>query len=65
MLTFTRGIMIANYSASFINFDTFSKLKGNGHALHLYALITSAQKLTNEIKPNSTGFLRIQRHNRK
>ena len=37
----------------------------NGSALLRYAMITSLQKLTQVIKPNTAGFLRIQRHNTK
>ena len=37
----------------------------NGSALPRYAMIISVQKLTQVIKSNTTGFLRIQRHNRK
>ena len=37
----------------------------NGSALLRYAMIISVQKLTQVIKPNRAGFLRIQRHNRK
>ena len=33
--------------------------------IHLYAMIISVQKLTQVIKSNTAGFLRIQRHNRK
>ena len=46
--------------ASFRNFDRFSKLS-NGSALPRYAMITSVQKLTQVIKSNAAGFLRIQR----
>ena len=37
----------------------------NGSARRPYAMIISVQKLTQVIKSNTTGFLRIQRHNRK
>ena len=37
----------------------------NGSALLRYAIIISVQKLTQVIKSNTAGFLRIQRHNRK
>ena len=37
----------------------------NGTALLRYAMIISVQKLTQVIKSNTAGFLRIQRHNRK
>ena len=37
----------------------------NGSVLHCYAMIISVQKLTQVIKSNTAGFLRIQRHNRK
>ena len=37
----------------------------NGSALLRYAMIISVQKLTQVIKSNTAGFLRIQRHNRK
>ena len=40
-------------------------MRDNGSALLCYAMITSAQKLTQVIKSNTTGFLRIRRHNRK
>ena len=48
---------------------TFSSKKqamtANGSALLRYAMIISVQKLTQVIKSNTAGFLRIQRHNRK
>ena len=37
----------------------------NGSALLLYAVIIFVQKLTQVIKSNTAGFLRIQRHDRK
>ena len=37
----------------------------NGSHLLRYAMIISVQKLTQVIKSNTAGFLRIQRHNRK
>ena len=37
----------------------------NGSALLCYAMIISAQKLTQVIQSNATEFLRIQRYNRK
>ena len=37
----------------------------NGSALLRYAMKISVQKLTQMIKSNTAGFLRIQRHNRK
>ena len=40
-------------------------MAANGSALLRYAMIISAQKLTQLIKSNTAGFLRIQRHNRK
>ena len=40
-------------------------MTANGSALLRYALIISVQKLTQVIKSNTAGFLRIQRHNRK
>ena len=40
-------------------------MRDNGSALLCYVMITSAQKLTHVIKSNTTGFLRIRRHNRK
>ena len=40
-------------------------MTANGSALLRYAMIISAQKLTQLIKSNTAGFLRIQRHNRK
>ena len=36
-----------------------------GSALLRYAMISPVQKLTQVIKSNTAGFLRIQRHNRK
>ena len=40
-------------------------MTANGFALLRYAMIISVQKLTQVIKSNTAGFLRIQRHNRK
>ena len=40
-------------------------MTANGSALLRYAMITSVQKLTQVIKSNTAGFLRIQRHSRK
>ena len=40
-------------------------MTGNGSALSRYVIIISLQKLTQVIKPNTPGFLRIQRHNSK
>ena len=40
-------------------------MTANGTACLRYAMIISVQKLTQVIKSNTTGFLRIQRHNRK
>ena len=40
-------------------------MTANGSAVLRYAIINSAQKLTQVIKSNTVGFLRIQRHNRK
>ena len=37
----------------------------NGSALFCYAMIISVRKITQVIKSNTVGFLRIQRHNRK
>ena len=37
----------------------------NGSALLRYAKITSVQKMTQLIKSNTAGFLRIKSHNRK
>ena len=37
----------------------------NGSAVLRYTMIISIQKLTQVIKSNTAGFLRIQRHNRK
>ena len=37
-------------------------MTANGPALLRYAMITSVQKLTQVIKSNTAGFLRIQRH---
>ena len=48
---------------------TFSRQKydmtANSFALIRYAIIISVQKLTQVIKSNAAGFLRIQRHNTK
>ena len=40
-------------------------MTANGSALLRYAMKISVQKLTQMIKSNTAGFLRIQRHNRK
>ena len=40
-------------------------MTANGSALFRCAMIISVQKLTQVIKSNTAGFLRIQRHNRK
>ena len=40
-------------------------MTANGSVLLHYAIIISVQKLTQVIKSNTAGFLRIQRHNRK
>ena len=40
-------------------------MTANGSALLRYAMIISVQKLTQAIKSNTAGFLRIQRYNRK
>ena len=40
-------------------------MNSNGSALLRYAMIISVQKLTQVIKSNIAGFLRIQRHNKK
>ena len=40
-------------------------MAANGFALLCYAMIISMQKFTQVRKPNTTGFLRIQRYNRK
>ena len=40
-------------------------MTANGSALLGYAMIISVQKLTQVIKSNTAGFVRIQRHNRK
>ena len=40
-------------------------MTANGSAPLRYALLISVQKLTQVIKSNTAGFLRIQRHNRK
>ena len=37
----------------------------NSSALLRHAMISSVQKLTQVIKSNTAGFLRIQRHSRK
>ena len=39
-------------------------MNSNGSALLRYAMIISVQKLTQVIKSNIAGFLRMQRHNR-
>ena len=39
-------------------------MTANGSALLRCAMIISVQKLTQVIKSNTAGFLRIQRHNR-
>ena len=36
-------------------------MRANGSALLRYTMIISVQKLTQAIKPNTAGFLRIQR----
>ena len=40
-------------------------MTANGSALPRYAVIMFVQILTQVIKSNTAGFLRIQRHNRK
>ena len=40
-------------------------MAANGFALFRSAMIISVQKLSQVIKSNTPGFLRIQRHNRK
>ena len=40
-------------------------MTANGSALLCYAMILFVQKLTQVMKSNTAGFLRIQRHNRK
>ena len=40
-------------------------MTANGSALFRCAMIISVQKLTQVIKSNTAGFLRIHRHNRK
>ena len=40
-------------------------MTANSSALLRYAMIIFVQKLTQMIKSNTTGFLRIQRHNKK
>ena len=40
-------------------------MTANGSALLHFVMIMSIQKLTQVIKLNITGFLRIQKHNRK
>ena len=40
-------------------------MTANGCALLCYAMIVSVQKLTQVIKSNTAGFLRVQRHNKK
>ena len=40
-------------------------MTSNGSGLVRYAMIIFLQKLTQVIKSNTAGFLRIQRHNRK
>ena len=39
-------------------------MTANGSAVLRYAMIISVQKLTQVIKSNIAGFLRMQRHNR-
>ena len=51
--------------ATFVDFYTFSKLQRHVSAFLCYAIILSVQKLTQVVKPNTTGFLRIQIYNRK
>ena len=50
--------MTASCLSSFVNCDTCSPS-------HMLFIINSVQKLTQVIKPHSTGFLRTQRHNKK
>ena len=40
-------------------------MTANGSVLLHYAIIISVQKLTQVIKSNTAGFLRIHRHSRK
>ena len=40
-------------------------MTANGFALFRYAMIISVQKLTQVMKSNTAGFLRIKRQNRK
>ena len=40
-------------------------MTANGFALLRYAMIISVRKVTQVIKSNTAGFLRIQRHTRK
>ena len=40
-------------------------MTANGSALLRYVMIISVQKLTQAVKLNTAGFLRIQKHNRK
>ena len=40
-------------------------MTANGSVLLHYAIIISVQKLTQVIKSNTAGFLRIRRHSRK
>ena len=40
-------------------------MTANGTALLHYAMIISVLKLTQVIKANTAGFLRVQKHNRK
>ena len=40
-------------------------MTANGFPVLRYAMIISVQKLTQVIKSNTAGFLRIQRQNRK
>ena len=40
-------------------------MTANGSALLRYAMIISVQKVTQVIKSNTAGFLRLKRHNRK
>ena len=58
--------MIANeYVADLLIFTKPITITANGSALLRYAMIFSVEKLTQAIKSNIAGFLRIQRHNRK
>ena len=57
LFSFSNGkkTMITSCLASFVNFDTISKLKWNGYVLLHYAIIISVQNLTHVIKSNTAS----------